>query len=708
MAKQRKRVKEKALLGKDRVGFILDATYAFVLLLSALIFVKIIYIQLTYKVDPRVENLFRPTVTKQIDMPKRGAILASDGKILAISTPVYQIYMDCAIQRDVFRQDPEKGGLKEQEWRDEAKELSKGLAAIFQDRTAEQYYQFILAKREADKHYEKIGKPVDHATLQQIKALPLFRKGPNKGGLIYKTLDSRQYPYGAIARRTIGYVKDNSNSNGNNLIGIEGRFNYELHGKEGHAWLRKGEKNNRIHNFDSTAVKAVDGNDVRTTLNIDLQDIADRALRKNIQDEERISGACAILMEVETGAIRALVNLQRDTTVEGHPLSERMNLAISQIGEPGSVFKTVTLTSVIEDGYIHSVDETVPTLRGNLPGYSRVRTDPHIVDWEDSTHRKEIPIKRGLEISSNYVFAYLATKYYESHPKNFYDKIYRYKLGEKFDFDIDGLGTPQVVTPDNPYWEKTSLATAGYGYSIAVTPMHLITFYNAIANDGKMMRPYLVEDVEKDGKILRKYGPGILGNICSKATADTVTRALKGVPQYGTAKKLRRAKLQVAGKTGTAQVALQAEDKPRKGDQYHDERGRKKNQGTFVGFFPADNPKYSILVTVYSRLSLGSFYGGDAPAATVREIVDAIYSMDTTCGETLRRDGVLPVMEVREAETAEGKVPDVKGFGLIDAIYAIENSGYRCAYEGSGHVVSQSPSGGAALKNGETITLRLK
>ena len=216
MAKQRKRVKEKALLGKDRVGFILDATYAFVLLLSALIFVKIIYIQLTYKVDPRVENLFRPTVTKQIDMPKRGAILASDGKILAISTPVYQIYMDCAIQRDVFRQDPEKGGLKEQEWRDEAKELSKGLAAIFQDRTAEQYYQFILAKREADKHYEKIGKPVDHATLQQIKALPLFRKGPNKGGLIYKTLDSRQYPYGAIARRTIGYVKDNSNSNGNN------------------------------------------------------------------------------------------------------------------------------------------------------------------------------------------------------------------------------------------------------------------------------------------------------------------------------------------------------------------------------------------------------------------------------------------------------------------------------------------------------------
>ena len=709
MARQQKRIKDKALLGKDRVGFILDTTYALVILLSALIFFKIIYIQLTYKVDPRVESLFRPTATKQIERPKRGAILASDGKILAISTPVYQIYMDCAVQYDIYRQDGEKGGLKEQQWREDAKELSKGLASIFQDKTADQYYQFILSKREAGRHYEKIGKPVDHATLQRIKALPLFNRGPNTGGLIYETRDSRQYPYGTIARRTIGYVKDNSNSNGNNLIGIEGRFNFELHGKEGHAWLRKAEMNKRIHNFDSTAVRAVDGNDVRTTLNIDLQDIADRALRKNIQEEERISGACAILMEVETGAIRAMVNLQRDTTVEGHPLSERMNLAISQIGEPGSVFKTVTLTSVVEDGFVHSVDETVPTFRGNLPGYPRVRTDPHIVDCEDSTHRKEIPIKRGLEISSNYVFAYLATKCYESRPKDFYDKIYRYKLGEKFDFDIDGLGTPQVVTPDNnPFWEKTSLATAGYGYSIAVTPLHLITFYNAIANDGKMMRPYLVEDVEKDGKVIRKYGPGILGNICSKATADTVTRALKGVPQYGTAKKLRRARLQVAGKTGTAQVALRADEKPRAGDQYHDEWGRKKNQGTFVGFFPADNPKYSILVTVYSRLSLGSFYGGDAPASTVREIVDAIYSMDSSCGTSISRNGELPVMEVREAEIDEGKVPDVKGFGLIDAIYAIENGGYRCAYEGSGHVVSQSPAGGTALKTGETITLKLK
>ncbi len=708
MAKQQKRIKEKALLGKDRVGLILDATYALVLILSVLIIVKIILIQTTYSVDPRVESIFRPTVTKQIERPERGAILSTDGKILAISTPVYQIYMDCAVQHDIYRQDKEHGAEKEAAWRAEAKELSAGLANLFQDRTAAQYYDFIISKREAGRHYERIGRPVDHATLQQIKALPLFRRGPNTGGLLYETRDSRQYPYGTLARRTIGYVKDNSRSNGNSRIGIEGKFDYELHGKEGHAWLRKGEKNQRIHNFDSTAVKAVDGNDIRTTLDIDLQDIADRALRKNIQEEERINGACAILMEVETGAIRAMVNLQRDTTVEGHPLSERVNLAISQVGEPGSVFKTVTLTSVLEDGYIHSVDETVPTHRGNVPGY-RISTDPHIVDWEDSTHRKEIPIKRGLEISSNYVFAYLATTYYEKHPKDFYDKIYRYKLGEKFDFDIDGLGTPQVVTPqNNPFWEKTSLATAAYGYSIAVTPLHLITFYNAIANDGKMMRPYLVEDVEKDGKILRKYGPGILGNICSKATADTVTRALKGVPQYGTAKKLRRAKLQVAGKTGTSQVALQPDEKPRKGDQYHDERGRKKKQATFVGFFPADNPKYSVLVTVYSRLSLGSFYGGDAPALTVREIVDAVYSLDESVGTVLRKSAEMPAPEIREASMAEGKVPDVKGFGLIDALYAVENCGYRCAYEGTGQVVSQSPQAGSTLKKGETITLKLK
>ena len=488
MAKKDRRVKDTALLGKDRVGFILDLFYALIFLLSIAIFVKIIYIQATYRVDPKVAHLFRPANTLRTEQPKRGAILSHDGRILAISTPLYQVCMDCTVQKDLFRQDKEKGAQREKEWQSKVNDLAQGLASIYRDRTAAEYRSLILKGRQDNSRYVKIGGRIPHETLQRVKDLPLFREGANKGGIIIERYDAREYPYGGLARRTIGYVRDNSRIKAGSdptRIGIEGRFDYVLHGKDGYEWLRKTEKGGRVHNYDSTAVRAVDGDDVRTTLDIDLQDIVDRALRRQITEEERLSGACAVVMEVKTGAIRAMVNLTRDTTIAGRPLHELYNLAISQAGEPGSVFKTVTLTSLVEDGYIHSVDETVPTHRGRVPGFEKIKTDPHIVDWEDSTHRKEIPVKRGLEISSNYVFAYLATKYYGSHPQDFYDKLYRYKLAEKFDFDIEGLAAPQVTTPAQSWWAPISLATAAYGYSVTVTPLHLLTFYNGIANKAR-------------------------------------------------------------------------------------------------------------------------------------------------------------------------------------------------------------------------------
>ena len=708
MAKKDRRIKEKALLGKDRVGFILDLFYAFIFCLSIAIFAKIIYIQVTYRVDPKVAHFFRPANTKRAEQPRRGAILSHDGRILAISTPLYQVYMDCTVQKDLFRQDKEHGEELEKEWRAAANDLSKGLARIYQDKTAKEYYDLILASRRDNKRYVRIGDRISHATLQEVKALPLFSKGPNVGGIIVEKFDSREYPYGSLARRTIGYVRNNDPKQNPVRVGIEGRFDYVLHGKDGYEWLRKADKGGKVHNFDSTAVKAVDGDDIRTTLDIDFQDIADRAIRRQITEEERLSGACAVIMEVGTGAIRAMVNLTRDTTLAGSPLTEKFNLAISQAGEPGSVFKTVTLTSLIEDGYVHSVDECVPTNRGIIP---HAKTDDvHIRDWEDSTHRKTIPIKRGLEISSNYVFAHLAWEHYHTHPADFYDKLYRYKLAEQFDFDIDGLATPGVVTPaNNPSWTDASLETAAYGYSVSVTPLHLLTFYNGIANKGRMMRPYLVEDVERNGRVLKKYGPGVLGNICSRATADTVTRALRGVVTHGTARsKLRAAELPVAGKTGTSRVVLSPEEKPIKGNAYQDASGRKKNQGTFIGFFPYNRPKYSVIVTVYSRLSHGSFYGGDAPAKAVREIVDNIFAIDPEWNPVISRKGTVAETALAAIPQTDGTAPDVKGLGLADALYAVESNGYRCRYEGCGKVKAQTPAAGTKLGKGETITLTLQ
>ena len=709
MAKKDKRVKEKALLGKDRVGFILDLFYALIFFLSIAIFVKIIYIQATYRVDPKVSYLFRPANTKRAELPKRGAILTHDGRILAISTPLYQVYMDCTVKKDYFRQDKEHGVQLEKDWQEQARGLAQGLSRIYGDKTANEYYDLILTSRKNNKRYVKIGNRISHGTLQEVKALPLFCQGQNTGGIIVQQYDAREYPYGSLAYRTIGYVKNNEPMGDSEVrIGIEGSFDYDLHGKGGYEWLRKTEKGGKVHNFDSTAVKAVDGKDVRTTLDIDIQDIADRAVRRQITEEDRLSGACAIVMDVATGAIRAMVNLTRDTTVAGSPLVERFNLAISQLGEPGSVFKTVTLTSLIEDGYVKSVDECVPTNRGVIPHANR--GDEHVRDWEDSTHRKTIPIKRGLEISSNYVFAHLAWEHYHTHPMDFYDKLYRYKLAEKFDFDIEGLGTPAVVTPaNNPLWTEASLETAAYGYSVSVTPLHLLTFYNGIANKGKMMRPYLVEDIERNGRVVSKRGPGVLGDICSPATADTVTRALRGVVTHGTARsKLRAAKLPVAGKTGTSRVALRPDEKPIKGNAYQDASGRKKNQGTFIGFFPSNRPKYSVIVTVYSKLSHGSFYGGDAPAKAVREIVDNIYAIDPEWNPSITRTDLLAQAVPATIPATDGTAPDVAGLGLSDALYAIESNGYRCRYEGSGHVTAQSPAAGTKLGKGETITLTLR
>ena len=704
---------------RDRIHLVMVGLTALFVILSAGILVCIGHIQATYSVDPKVINLFRPRPDKNTEEPKRGRILAEDGRPLAIDSPRYDIYMDCTVRKGEFAEMDRKedrriqrlkdegkeapaprhlGEQAEKTWRAKADSLSRELARLFPAKTADQYYKDIINGRDNGKKHVLIRKNVKHKDLNVLKTLPLFREGPYKGGLISEKHDERIYPYDTLARRVIGYVKEQ------NRIGIEGTYDYELHGTEGVEWRRVTDDRKYIRDFDSTVTKAVDGRDVRTTLNIDFQDIADRALRRQIADDPQIRAGIAVLMEVESGAIRAMVNLSRDS-IPGTPLWERDNLVLKEVGEQGSVMKTVTLLSLVEDGYVTSLEQTIPTNHGAVPGYNQ---DSHIIDYERQTGRNEITVKHGFEISSNYVFTYLPEKYYGANPQEFFDHIYAYRLGEKFDFDLDGLGTPVVNRPGTRGWSRTTLGTTAYGYGMSVTPLHVVTFYNAIANKGRMMKPYLVESIEKDGKVIKQYGRSVLNNICTPATADTVTRALQAVVNDGTAKRLKDAKLPVAGKTGTAQVVLKPEERKGSADPYHDAWGRKKNQGTFVGFFPADNPKYTILVTVYSYLSGASFYGGTKPAQAVRDIVDEIYAIDDTWSGRIRATGSLPRMEEREAAVTDGKAPDLKGFGLMDALYAVENAGYKCTYEGAGHVTAQSPAPGAALKKGETIKLTLK
>lgn len=590
---------------RDRIGYVLYVFYILLLMLSILLVVKILCIQFFFSPDRKLAKVLTPTnVSRTID-PERGNIIDCNGRLLAMSCPTYQIAMDCTVAAN-----------DDEAWEAKARQLAVKLSAEFGDKTAEQYFRMMRDGREKGKKYLKIGRSVDRNAYNRIKEFPLFNEGRFKGGLLVEQDIVRTYPYGKLARRTIGFVRNNKSDVGNTHIGLEGRFDYVLHGTNGKEWLRVTDYG-RVRNNDSTSIKAIDGKDIRTTLNIDYQDVADRALREQITEEEDLEGATLVLMEVSTGAVRAMVNLYKDQGSSS--FEEVTNMAVGRCGEPGSVFKTVTLMSVLNDGFITSLEQKIPTNHGRISG-TAIPQDQHICDYERTNRTSEISILEGFKMSSNYVFGKLAVDCYRDNKAKFVEDIHSYKLGEAFDFDLEGLATPVIHSASK--LSLTDLGVMGYGYTTGETPLHILTFYNAIAAKGRMMKPYLVESIEKDGKVCQKRGPSVLNSaICSRAVADTLTRALKAVTEDGTARRLKNAKCSVAGKTGTAFILFPNGTR-------QDQFGRHRYQGTFVGFFPAENPLYSIICTVYSKPTSHQFQGGGIPAKAVKTVVDAMYSMD--------------------------------------------------------------------------------
>lgn len=692
---------------------ILLLIYIVVLFISALIIGKLIYIQKSWEPDKSIAKYFLPPAEKYTIAPDRGAIIGCGGEILAMSTPMYELRMDCTVRKEYFQKKMRKnptGDNLEQQWQDKAKAFSEGFAKEM-NMDASVIFKSIMDGRRKGNKYLRLGTDIDRGTLLKLESLPLMEEGRYKSGIIVEKHDSREYPYGTLARRTIGYVKDNSSQKedekGRSHIGIEGKYDYVLHGKEGEIWLKPTDNKEKIQNYDSTYVKPVDGLDVRTTLDITLQDIVDKAMRKQMSANPKIEDGCAVFMDVRTGAIRAMVNLTKSP--KDSSLNEVYNMAIGYGANPGSVFKTTTLMTALEDGYIKSLDDEIPTNEGKLPGYPQ---DDHVKNLV------KISILHGFEISSNYVFRYLATNNYSDNPKRFMDKLYMYKLGQAFDFDLEGLREPVLPSPDSKSWSSTDLGSVAIGYSVRETPLHTLTFYNAIANKGRMMKPYLVESIEKDGVVKTKKGPSVLNaSICSRATADTLLRALKAVTSEGTAYRLKGAKLTVAGKTGTARQSLSKEEIEKYGrdpkDNTQTADGSYHNLATFVGFFPADNPKYSAIICMNSSLIRGSLYGGVGPASAMREIVDAIYTLDPEWGSEVTAMAKVPVMGEDKEMTVRSDmknpiVPDIMGLGLKDAIFIIENSGLKCSYSGTGHVSSQNPKAGTKVADGSTITFNLK
>lgn len=702
-----------------RISKILWFLYCFFLVASVVIMIRIAYIQFIWEPDANTVKYFQPTRYESKTKPERGTIMDVNGKLLAISTPMYNINMDCTVMKEDYevKYPKEKGDSLEKLWRQKAKELSRELPKVLakDGKTADYYYDLIMRNRDSkDLRGRKnvlITKNIDHDTYLRLCELPLFKEGQYKSGMIKKEIEIRQYPYGTLASRVIGDIRiSEDNPDGNRFVGVEGQYDYILHGTEGSQWMKRTDRGN-IVDPDSTVTEVIHGHDIRTTLDIDIQDIADRALRKNIGDDMEIEGGCCVVMDVKSGAVRAMVNLQRNSKGE---LGENFNLAIGRPGEPGSIFKAVTLSILLEDDKVE-LGTMIPTNHGRINELPEITADRYITDWERKHGVKSISVQDGFKISSNYVFRKLVLDSYKEDPKKFIDRLYEYKLNDAYAFDLteNGGTRSRIPNPGTAEWSRSTLPSTAIGYAVMETPLNIVTFYNAVANNGKMMKPYLIESEESGGKVIKKFGPEILnGSVFSKATADSLTKALTLVTLEGTgATRLKNAKCTVAGKTGTARMVLEAEERKGSKDPYQDPDGNRKYQATFVGFFPAEDPQYTAIVTVYTKPTRKSVYGGVIPAMTFREIVDNVWSLDSRWGEALEERADVPDMKPKYIATQSGStipVPDVKGMGLKDALYAIENNGYRCVYEGIGHVVSQNPAAGTSCRKGETVKLVLK
>lgn len=681
--------------------------YLGTLVLSVIITIKIYRIQNHWEPNSKFVKEFLPSKHLEKTNPRRGSIIDHNGRLLAISTPIYDIFMDCYVRKEYYAKDTKKGDELENEWLAKADAMAKGLERILAQKGKDSTYysRLIRESREAGKRNVSIVKNIDDKTLEQLMELPLFNEPSHKGGIKIEERDNRRYPYGSLARRTIGYINEN---NPNGYVGIEGSYHRELKGKGGSKWAKRTDNFEWISDIDSIAVQVEDGLDVRTTLDINMQEIVERALRAHVDTVMHINSACAVILDVETGAVRSMVNLQRDSVGR---MQEAFNIAAGRPSEPGSIFKTVILTTLLDEGIV-TLQDKLPISLSNMiyPGFDGPEYDNAAFRYKDLYHTDQIPVIGGLMMSSNYVFRRLVVDKYMSRPEELINRLHAYNLGADFNFELSepGSGRSSMPDPHDGNWSESTLPATAIGYSVKVTPLQILAFYNAIANDGKMMMPYIVESFEKDGVVVKENKPQILSIVCSQETADSVTKALKTVTQEkgGTAlRRMKGVKCPVAGKTGTAWIAFTKEEtqKYKIKTMYKTVDNDKKYQASFAGFFPADDPKYSAIVVLYTDLLIDdSEYGNDKPVLVYKDIVNELWASDESWREVITASGSMPEFEENIIKTSgEAYIPDLTGSGLRDAIRMIESMGYNCEYSGVGHVTKQE-------LIGETIKLTLE
>jgi cell division protein FtsI (penicillin-binding protein 3) len=682
--------------------------YGFMFVISLAIIGKILYIQL-------VEGEMWKAKAEKLSLkyfsiePNRGNIYDINGEMLATSVPQFEVRMDAAsplIQDSVFDK--------------EVDSLALCLSTYFKDKTRLEYKKMLIKGRENKNRYLLIKRKANFDQLKTLRTFPIFRMGKNSGGLITTVQNKRVYPFNHLGYRTLGWYKDGNSNN----VGIESAFNGEMQGLAGRRLYQRIPDGNWRPMNRENEIEPVNGADILTTIDINIQDVAEEALIKQLEINQADHG-CAILMEVKTGEIRAIANLGR--TKEG-TYEELYNYAIGESTEPGSTFKLFSLLAAFEDGRVKPGD-LVDVTGGVTKFGKRTMRDSHMGGGV-------MTVQQAFEKSSNVGISKVIHKAYSSDPQAFVDRLHSFSVNKKAGLEIKGEGRPQILGTKDGLWSNSSLPWMSIGYEVALTPLQILTFYNAVANDGVMVKPHFVKEIRKAGLPVTTFGTQVINErIASKESIAMAKTMLEAVVDHGTGSVLKNPIYKVAGKTGTAQVA-------QNGGGYN----KTNYKGSFVGYFPADNPKYSCIVVI-NNPTVGGYYGGAISAPVFREIADRIYATDPDVGinwvdttNTARTNplgsgntndiqylskwlgyatGTLNAGEwitkvtdstgSRFASVAYGQqtIPSVIGMGISDAVFRLEKLGIKVQVSGVGLVQKQSLPAGSTILPGTPILLSL-
>ena len=594
----------------------------------------------------------------------RGNIYADDGSVLATSVPLYDIAFDPTT--------PSKKNFN-----NNIDALTAKLAH-FTGKPQNQWKQIFVKARKNNRKYIKIVSNINFSEYQKIKNFPLFKLGSNKGGFIVEMHTERLYPLGKILRRTIGFDRGKGNQ-----AGIEGAYSIYLKGKDGMQKKQKIKRGVWKPLSDINDIEPQDGFDVVTNINIDIQDMAHQTLLKQLKKFKADHGS-VVVMEVKTGAIKAMVNLGKNKSGN---YEELRNYAVFERHEPGSTFKLFSIMTLLEDK-VADINDVVDTGNGTYKIYNEIVKDDHIGGFG------KITLQQVFEKSSNVGTVKFVYKNYRNKPEKFVNRLYNYGLHEKVKIDIKGEGNPIIPDPKDKNWSGISLPWMAYGYGVEMTDIQTLAYYNAIANEGKLMRPYLVKAVKSFNKDIKTFEPEVLNpSIASKETVHKMQEMMRGVVLRGTAKNIKNKYVSIAGKTGTAQT----------------EYWKRKGQyiSSFVGYFPAENPMYSMIVVIHKPQIKNKYYGNIVAAPVFDSIAQFIY------GKTPRevRFSQIDKKDLLNTEKIVEKygtvMPDLKGFPAKDALYILENMGLKVSIKGSGKVVKQSIPKGAPVKKNQEIKLTL-